>query len=562
MASTIKGLSIRHKILLLTIIPIVTTSTILGTLVFASGSRAVNDLARQLGSKSANSIEDQVNNFLLTHHLYLTTQAATIAGGQLNLSNQQNVKNYLWQQIKAQNEVNLLFYFEENNAEFTLVERESNGQFVAKYKNATTGAFRRVYNLDDQGNLSPQAIRDESYPNPRNRRWYEVVTQEQKPTWTPVYTYAGEPRLGITAVAPIYNNTTGQIRSILAIDVTLDHIDDFLNHLEISPRGEAFVIERSDGILVGSSTNEPLVINNEPVLAANSEEPTVAAAAQFILEKFQSFDQVKNGQFSFKLNNQDQLVVVKVLQNEVGLDWLLVVVIPRLDFMNNIYSLTIKTVLVGVFTAIAITFAASTIAHKISSPIQKLTQASEKIAEGDLNQTVEIKQQDELGILAASFNQMTRQLGNLIKKEVELESVQKQMEIGRQIQHDFLPEAVPVVEGWETACVFQPAYEVAGDFYDAFLINEDQHLCFIIADVCEKGIGAALFMSLFRSLLRGTTVQHQDSPEKALQQSGKITGFGIMKLWGYFLSLLRLPPREIHWAICARIKGNANFHSY
>lgn len=136
-----------------------------------------------------------------------------------------------------------------------------------------------------------------------------------------------------------------------------------------------------------------------------------------------------------------------------------------------------------------------------------------------MNQTVEIKQQDELGILAASFNQMTRQLGNLIKKEVELESVQKQMEIGRQIQHDFLPEAVPVVEGWETACVFQPAYEVAGDFYDAFLINEDQHLCFIIADVCDKGIGAALFMSLFRSLLRGTTVQYQDSPEKALQQA-------------------------------------------
>ena len=55
--------------------------------------------------------------------------------------------------------------------------------------------------------------------------------------------------------------------------------------------------------------------------------------------------------------------------------------------------------------------------------------------------------------------------------------------------------------GWEIATFFEPARQVAGDFYDVFEIG-DRHLGFVIADVCDKGVGAALFMALFRSLIR------------------------------------------------------------
>ena len=78
---------------------------------------------------------------------------------------------------------------------------------------------------------------------------------------------------------------------------------------------------------------------------------------------------------------------------------------------------------------------------------------------------------------------------------------ERELQIGRQIQLDFLPEALPKVPGWEIDAKFCPAREVAGDFYDSFIIGRDR-LGIIIADVCDKGVGAALFMSLFRSLLR------------------------------------------------------------
>jgi sigma-B regulation protein RsbU (phosphoserine phosphatase) len=85
-------------------------------------------------------------------------------------------------------------------------------------------------------------------------------------------------------------------------------------------------------------------------------------------------------------------------------------------------------------------------------------------------------------------------------------ALERELEIGREIQTGFLPEKLPAVEGWELAASLMSAREVAGDFYDAFELP-DGNLGLVIADVCDKGVGAALFMTLFRSLIRVTSNQ-------------------------------------------------------
>lgn len=86
----------------------------------------------------------------------------------------------------------------------------------------------------------------------------------------------------------------------------------------------------------------------------------------------------------------------------------------------------------------------------------------------------------------------------------ELMGYEKELEIGREIQAGFLPESLPVPEGWEIDVCFRPARQVAGDFYDVFELSRGRRLAFVVADVCDKGVGAALFMALIRSLLRHT----------------------------------------------------------
>ena len=89
-------------------------------------------------------------------------------------------------------------------------------------------------------------------------------------------------------------------------------------------------------------------------------------------------------------------------------------------------------------------------------------------------------------------------------QQLYLKSLERELDIGREIQQGFLPSELPEVDGWEIAAFFKAAREVAGDFYDAFLLPDGNLLC-VIGDVCDKGVGAALFMTLFRSLIRATS---------------------------------------------------------
>lgn len=88
---------------------------------------------------------------------------------------------------------------------------------------------------------------------------------------------------------------------------------------------------------------------------------------------------------------------------------------------------------------------------------------------------------------------------------VKARLVEREMAIAQRIQRGFLPDSVPEVPGWKLAGYLKPAREVAGDFYDFFVIPKLDCVGLVIGDVCDKGVGAALFMTLFRSLIRSTS---------------------------------------------------------
>ncbi|PPK65443.1 PP2C family protein-serine/threonine phosphatase [Actinokineospora auranticolor] len=88
--------------------------------------------------------------------------------------------------------------------------------------------------------------------------------------------------------------------------------------------------------------------------------------------------------------------------------------------------------------------------------------------------------------------------------EASLRQYERDLSVAHEIQAGFLPEELPVRRGWELATRFLPARQVAGDFYDAFELVNGRRVGFVVADVCDKGVGAALFMALIRTLLRHT----------------------------------------------------------
>lgn len=95
---------------------------------------------------------------------------------------------------------------------------------------------------------------------------------------------------------------------------------------------------------------------------------------------------------------------------------------------------------------------------------------------------------------------------DVTRRSREVRTLENELQIGRQIQAGFLPETLPQVPGWDIAAFFQAAREVGGDFYDAFFITERGEIALVVGDVCDKGVGAALFMTLFRSLVRASLI--------------------------------------------------------
>jgi serine phosphatase RsbU (regulator of sigma subunit) len=154
-------------------------------------------------------------------------------------------------------------------------------------------------------------------------------------------------------------------------------------------------------------------------------------------------------------------------------------------------------VLFFLVTLIILRFLGYYFARKISGPIETLSEISGEVAKGDLSKFVPVNTKDEIGELAKNFNHMVEGL----REWERIKVVEFELEKGQKIQQDFLPSNIPSFPDWNIATCFFPAGKVSGDFYDVFKLP-DGNVGLVIADVCDKGVGSALYMALFRSLIR------------------------------------------------------------
>jgi sigma-B regulation protein RsbU (phosphoserine phosphatase) len=132
--------------------------------------------------------------------------------------------------------------------------------------------------------------------------------------------------------------------------------------------------------------------------------------------------------------------------------------------------------------------------------------------------------ESELRFLRLMANQaaIAIESARLHQEEIKRQRMEQELTIARQIQLSLLPEACPVAPGWDFATYYQAARLVGGDFYDFFeLPGEPGQLGIVIADVADKGVPAALFVALSRTLIR-TTALSTPSPAATLMRANEL----------------------------------------
>ena len=411
-----RNLSLQNIITIPFLLQIFVAVGLVGYLSWRNGERAVNSVTSQLRSEVTTGVEQHLKGYLQTPNLIVRLKQNSVRNGQLNVTDFSATQQDFWSTVKLFDSVRAI-YIGYETGKFVYSKRER-GQFYSQEVIATP--LRQTFLLDSRGQKQDLVETDEY--DPRIRPWYINTLRTQKNNWSRIYTFPGG-ELGITA-AGLLKDERGNTQGIVGVDLILSGIGRFLRSIDISKNGQVFILERN-GYLVATSTDEapftydPSAEQEQRLRAVASNSSLVKATTEHLTEHFNSLDRIDRlQQLEFSLNNQNQLVQVVPYQDELGLDWLIVVVLPEADFMAEIESNTRNTILVCL-TALAIaTLLGIYTSRKIAQPIAHLSQVTTIIANSakvrntstHFYPVIEAKSIEELKSLSQSFNEMVIQL--------------------------------------------------------------------------------------------------------------------------------------------------------
>jgi len=332
--------------------------------------------------------------------------------------------------------------------------------------------------------------------------WYQIPKELQKTQWSePYFDEGASNALVTTCSVPFYENKHGSriFKGVVTADVSLDALTKLISSVKILDTGYAALLSQNGMILA-----HPLkdVIMNETFfsIAETRNDPAMRELGRKMVR----------GESGFVLYKS--IVGVRSWMYYAPISytgWTLAVVFPEQELLKNIKRLTFTMATIG-FAGIALLILAVAYMTKlIIKPLRSLASAADEIATGNFD--VELPKTyagDEVGMLTKDFDLMRKSLKDYIRNLTETtaakERIQSELKVATNIQASLLPRIFPAFPTHPEFDVFAsmvPAKEVGGDFYDFFFID-DTSLCFLIADVSDKGVPAALYMMVAKTLLK------------------------------------------------------------
>ena len=384
---------------------------IVGYLSFRNSQRAVNDLAGQLMGEVSNRIEQNLRTYLQTPHQINQSKLDAVKLGFVNMKDLSAWEKYLWRQVQLYPYINFTS-IANPDGEYRTGEKMSNGTLLINASGPSTGFDFYSYNTNNRGDRTTVAALVKNF-DIREHPSYAYAALEAKPNWSSVYVSFLEPTLILSALQPVYNSQK-QLEGVLIAALRLDSIGQFLNSLKIGKSGQTFIIERNGTLLATSTPEKPFRTQNgkkELFKVIESSDAVTQTTAKYLESHFHNLQQItKAQQINVEINGQHKFLKVLPFQDGKGLDWLIVVVLPEADFMEQIHASNRTTMLLCLAALAMATVLGIFTSRWIIKPILKLKDAAIALSEGQFDKNVKLDRSDELGVLAAAFNSMAAQL--------------------------------------------------------------------------------------------------------------------------------------------------------
>lgn len=381
----------------------------------------------------------------------------------------------------------------------------------------------RQYTVLESGGFSLYPDTGPTFPDhfdPRKFHWYTETKKNRKLTWNPPTLDPERGTFFSTVSMPLFR-PDGSFAGVTCMDVSTlkeihltsipDHLKArtrlFLTYLDISSKLKDLglrIISEKDHL--GAGRNWTALDRDQWLESGDSRK--YGRMIQDIIDRRSGVIQMPyKGQASFwafGLVGEANVALIIITPQEAIVSQAVeagkFIVGQMRDYLKRI-------AVFALCMALAVVIVAYLVSRAVSNPLQSLAEATRQIATGNLEIEIPpITSKDEISHLAQCVESMKNDLGVYIKDLTETtaakERIESELSIATDIQMSFLPKLFPPFpdrKEFDLYAVINPAKEVGGDLYDFFFTDED-HLFFCVGDVSGKGVPAALFMSVTKTL--------------------------------------------------------------
>jgi signal transduction histidine kinase/CheY-like chemotaxis protein len=379
---------------------------------FRNGQMAVNKISGQLQQEISSRVKEQVQNYLEVPRLVTQSNTDIIQLGMIDLNNLDSARSYLWRLASRFKTISAIA-LTNAKGEYLQIRRTDK----PRSENSQVGES----NNPDINDLDLSFDKQDFRENPQFKEALKN-SKNNHSIWNDLNISPDNTGLQLSFNIPKYDsekNFTG----LLIYQIGLEPIHKFLQTLQIGKSGVVFIIEPSGKLVATSIANQSTV--NKISYAANGKEdvrqlmaidstnPIIAQSMQSMQSKISNLSTIQQPtQLDFQINGERYFLAVSPIKDEYGLNWLVAVTIPESDFMEQIHINTRDTILISIFALILALTLSFCIAQLISRFVQDLNKSAKAIANGEMDQFVEVNGCAELETLANSFNQMAIQLQN------------------------------------------------------------------------------------------------------------------------------------------------------
>ncbi|MBI5820599.1 MAG: SpoIIE family protein phosphatase [Verrucomicrobia bacterium] len=337
--------------------------------------------------------------------------------------------------------------------------------------------------------------------------WYLIPRELGKAIWTdPYYDEGGGETMMCTYSVPLFRESNGQrvFVGVVTADVQLEHLVEIVSSIKLYKTGYAFLLSQNGQFIC--HPNQDYVFKE-----------SIFSLADDLGEKQWrqiGIKMLRGGEGLARSHMPNSKSMSWLYYAPVSSGWSVGILFPEDEILANLQAMNRVVFWIGAIgfgLLLAVVFVLS---RGVTRPIRTLALQTHEIARGNLDLMVPpLRSRDEVGDLSQSFENMRLALkeyvANLASTSAAKERIESELKIARTIQRSFLPKRFPPFPDrteFDIYATLQAAKEVGGDLYDFFLLDENR-LFFSIGDVSGKGVPAALFMAVAKTLMKGVAEQ-------------------------------------------------------